>query len=58
MAINSSTSGASLRAHSPLERRVSIAVSNAELGEGGQAARVGVAQEIDQEIEEIKRYEV
>lgn len=56
--MNSRTSSISVpaqRAH--LSRRLSLAVSNAEQGEGGPAP-TGVEQRIDEEIEEIKRYEV
>lgn len=37
--------------------RLSVAVSNAEQGEGGIGGN-GTERQIDEEIEEIKRYEV
>jgi chloride channel 3/4/5 len=41
-----------------LTHRLSFAVGSAEQGEAGEAASRGAAQQIDEEIEEIKRYEV
>lgn len=38
--------------------RLSFAVSGAEQGEAGAAASHGAAEQINEEIEEIKRYEV
>jgi chloride channel 3/4/5 len=55
----SSSSMTTLRPRRPsVASRISIAVSNAtDLGEGGPAP-TGVEHQIDEEIDEIKRYEV
>lgn len=60
--MNSRTSSISVSTIRPnrrpsLSSRLSFAISNAEQGEGGSAP-THVENQIDEEIEEIKRYEV
>jgi hypothetical protein len=55
--MNSRTSSISVAPpRAQLNRRLSLAVSNAEQGEAGLAP-TGVEARIDEEIDEIKRYE-
>lgn len=56
-ALTSSMTAPPVQNRLSVSSRLSIAASSAELGEGGPAP-TGAEHQIDEEIEEIKRYEV